>query len=439
MKNKIFLFGGLLLMSSIQRTRKLALVDCNSFYVSCERLFNPRIRRKPVVVLSNNDGCIISRSNEAKALGIKMGEPYFKAKDIIVKNKVEVFSSNYSLYGDLSRRVMRTLKRFNSEIEVYSIDEAFLDLSNFLDSEVEKVGKEIRETVLQWTGIPTSIGIAKTKTLSKIANHIAKKKQSGVTSLIGIENLDPVLEKIEINDVWGVGRQLTKFYQKNGIYNAKQLKNKSNTWIKKSSNVLGSRTAMELRGIPCINLETTQTKRKSCVVSRSFGKRIEKFQELKEAVANYCLNASEKIRSESLVAKAITVFVRTSPFQRNFGYYSNAKTIDFPIATNNSIETVKTAVNILEKIFKNGYQYQKAGVMLTGLRNDDGRKNLFSSEKDEKIDSLMRSIDNTNYRYGRSTLSLASAGVQKKWNMRRQYSSKIDTADFYCLPKIKAI
>ncbi len=426
-------------MSSIQRTKKLALVDCNSFYVSCERLFNPKIRKKPVVVLSNNDGCIISRSNEAKALGIKMGEPYFKAKNIIIKNKVEVFSSNYSLYGDLSRRVMRTLKRFNSEIEVYSIDEAFLDLSNFPDNEVEKVGKEIRETVLQWTGIPTSIGIAKTKTLSKVANHIAKKKISGVTSLIGIENIDPILEKIDINDVWGVGRQLTKFYQKNGIYNAKQLKNKSNTWIKKSSNVLSSRTAMELRGIPCINLETTQTKRKSCVVSRSFGKRIETFQELKEAIANYCLNASEKIRSESLVAKAITVFVRTSPFQRNYGYYSNAKTIDFPIATNNSIETVKTAVSILENIFKNGYQYQKAGVMLTGLRNDDGRKNLFSSEKDEKINSLMRSIDNTNYRYGRSTLSLASAGVQKRWNMRRQYSSKIDTADFYSLPKIKAI
>ena len=426
-------------MSSIQRTKKIALVDCNSFYVSCERLFNPKIRRKPVVVLSNNDGCVISRSNEAKALGIKMGEPYFKTKDIIIKNKVEVFSSNYSLYGDLSRRVMRTLKRFNSEIEVYSIDEAFLDLSNFPDNEVEKIGKEIRETVLQWTGIPTSVGIAKTKTLSKIANHIAKKKISGVVSLIGVENIDPILEKIDINDVWGVGRQLTKFYQKNGIYNAKQLKNKSNTWIKKSSNVLGSRTAMELRGIPCINLETTTTKRKSCVVSRSFGKRVEKFQELKEAVANYCLNASEKVRSESLVAKAITIFVRTSPFQRNYGYYSNAETVDFPIATNNSIEIVKTAVNILEKIFKNGYQYQKAGVMLTGLCDDDRKKNLFSSEKDEKINSLMRSIDNTNYRYGRSTLSLASAGVQKKWNMKREYSSKIDTADFYSLPKIKAI
>ena len=425
-------------MSSTQYTKKIALVDCNSFYVSCERLFNPKIRKKPVVVLSNNDGCIISRSNEAKALGIKMGEPYFKAKDIILKNNVQVFSSNYSLYGDISRRVMRTLKRFNSDIEIYSIDEAFLDLSNFTDEEVENVGKEIRATVLQWTGIPTSIGIAKTKTLSKVANHIAKKTQSGVTSLIGIENIDPILEKVEINDVWGVGKQLTKFYQKHGIYNAKQLKNKSNTWIKKSSNVLSSRTAMELRGIPCIDLETTTSKRKSCVVSRSFGKRIEKFQELREAVANYCLNASEKIRSESLVAKAITVFVRTSPFQRNFGYYSNSKTVDFPIATNNSIETVKTAVSILESIFKNGYRYQKAGVMLTGLSNADGKKNLFSSEKDEKINSLMRSIDNTNYRYGRATLSLASAGVHKKWNMRREYSSKIDTADFYCLPTIRA-
>ena len=426
-------------MSSIQRTKKIGLVDCNSFYVSCERLFNPRIRKKPVVVLSNNDGCIISRSNEAKALGIKMGEPYFKAKDIIVKNKVEVFSSNYSLYGDLSRRVMRTLKRFNSDIEIYSIDEAFMDLSNFPDKEVEEVGKEIRNTVLQWTGIPTSIGIAKTKTLSKVANHIAKKKLSGVTSLIGIENIDPILEKIDINDIWGVGKQLTKFYQKHGIYNAKQLKNKSNTWIKKSSNVLSSRTAMELRGISCIGLETTTSKRKSCVVSRSFGKRIESFQELKEAVASYCLNASEKIRSESLVAKAITVFVRTSPFQRNFGYYSNSKTIDFAIATNNSIEIVKNAISVLESIYKNGYRYQKAGIILTGLSNAKDKSNLFSSQKDERINSLMRSIDNTNYRYGRSTLSLASAGIHKKWNMRREHSSKIDTADFYCLPTIKAI
>ena len=426
-------------MSSTQYTKKIGLIDCNSFYVSCERLFNPKIRKKPVVVLSNNDGCIISRSNEAKALGIKMGEPYFKAKDIIIKNNVNVFSSNYSLYGDLSIRVMRTLKRFNSDIEVYSIDEAFMDLSNFSDKEIEEVGKEIRSTVLKWTGIPTSIGIAKTKTLSKVANHIAKKTKAGVTSLIGIENLDPILEKVEINDVWGVGRQLTKFYQKNGIYNAKQLKNKSNTWIKKCSNVLSSRTAMELRGISCIELEKTTSKRKSCVVSRSFGKRVENFQELKEAVASYCLNASEKLRSENLVAKALTVFVRTSPFQRNFGYYSNSKTIDFPIATNNSIETVKTAITILESIYKNGYRYQKAGVMFSGLSDENSKENLFASEKDEKINKLMRSIDKTNFRFGRRTLSIASAGIRKKWFMKREHSSKIDTADFYCIPTIKAI
>ena len=425
-------------MSFTQHTKKIALVDCNSFYVSCERLFNPKLRNKPVVVLSNNDGCIISRSTEAKALGIKMGEPYFKAKNIIIKNNVKVFSSNYSLYGDLSRRVMRTLKRFNSEMEVYSIDEAFLDLSNFPDNEIEGVGKEIRSIVLKWTGIPTSIGIAKTKTLSKVANHIAKKKQSGVVSLIGVENIDPILEKVEVNDIWGVGKQLTKFYHKNGIYNAKQLKNKSNTWIKKSSNVLSSRTAMELKGISCIGLEKTSAKRKSCVVSRSFGQRIEDFQELKEAVASYSLNASEKIRSEALVAKSITIFIRTSPFQSRYGFYSNSKTIDFPIATNNSIEIVKAALSGLETIFKTGYSYQKAGVLLSHLSNSSNRKNLFSSIQDEKINTLMKSIDNTNYRYGRSTLSLASAGVHKKWNMRRKHSSKIDTADFYCLPTIKA-
>ena len=426
-------------MSYTQYTKKLALIDCNSFYVSCERLFNPKIRKKPVVVLSNNDGCIISRSNEAKALGIKMGEPYFKARDIIVKNKVEVFSSNYSLYGDLSRRVMRTLKRFNSEIEVYSIDEAFLDLSNFSDDEVKDVGKEIRNTVLQWTGIPTSIGIAKTKTLSKIANHIAKKQKSGVVSLVGIENLDPILEKIEIGDVWGVGRQLTKFYKKHNIYNAKQLKNISNTWIKKCNNVLSSRTAMELRGVPCISIETQKTKRKSCCVSRSFGQRVEKFEELKESVTSYCLNAAEKIRSETLVCKSVTVFVRTSPFQNKGIFYSNSGSIDFPTATNNSLEIVKAAIQALTGIFKNGYKYQKAGIILSGLSNEEDKTNLFSDIKDEKIKTLMNSIDNTNYRYGRSTISLASAGISKRWNMGRQYSSKIDTADFYCLPKIKAI
>ena len=426
-------------MSSTQHTKKIALVDCNSFYVSCERLFKPSLIRKPVIVLSSNDGCIISRSNEAKALGIKMGDPYFKAKEIIKKNNVHVFSSNYSLYGDMSRRVMKTLKYFGTEIEVYSIDEAFLDLTGISDELVELFGKKIRNTILEWTGIPTSIGIASTKTLSKVANHIAKKEKSGIVSLINTKDIDIILEKININDVWGVGRQLTKFYITNNISNAKQLKNISNTWIKKSSNVLSSRTAMELRGISCISLETHQTKRKSCCVSRSFGKKVEKFQDLRESITTHCLNAAEKIRSESLLAKSITILIRTSPFQNKEIYYSNSKTIDFPIATDNSIEIVKTALIGLKSIFKEGFQYQKSGITLSGLSSPENNKNLFSSIKKDKIKNLMQSIDYTNYRYGRSTLSLADADINKKLKIRKQFSSKIDTADFYRLPTIRTI
>ena len=423
-------------MSFIQNTKKIALVDCNSFYVSCERLFKPSIMKKPVVVLSSNDGCIISRSTEAKALGVKMGDPYFKAKEIITENDVHVFSSNHSLYGDISRRVMRTLRYFTPEIEIYSIDEAFLDLTNFPNDLLELFGKKIRNTILEWTGIPTSIGIATTKTLSKVANHIAKTNKSGVVSLVNAKDLDPILEKIKINDIWGVGRQLSKFYIKNGIENAKQLKNVSNAWIRKSSNVLSSRTAMELRGIPCISFEIREAKRKSCCVSRSFDKKVENFQELKESIAAHCLNAAEKIRSESLLTKSITVSIRTSPFQDKKIYYSNSKTIDFPVATDDSIEIVKNALVGLKLIFKEGYKYQKSGIVLSGSEKID---DLFDSLKKHKIKKLMESIDYTNHKYGRSTLSLADAGLNKKWNLRRKYSSKIDTADFHYLPTIRAI
>ena len=419
-------------------TKKIALIDCNSFYVSCERLFKPSLIKKPVIVLSNNDGCIISRSSEAKALGIKMGEPYFKAKKIIAKNNVHVFSSNYSLYGDISRRVMKTLKHFAPEMEIYSIDEAFLNLTIVPDEEVLQFGKKIRETILQWVGIPTSIGIATTKTLSKIANHIAKKEKSGVVSLVNKKNIDRILEKIEIRDVWGVGRQLSKFYINNGIFNANQLKNISNNWIKKNSNVLGSRTAMELRGASCISLEITQSKRKSCCVSRSFGKKVERLQELKESITNHCLNAAEKIRSESLLTKSITIFIRTSPFQKMEIHYSNSKTIDFPIATDNSIEIVKSAILGLKLIFKKGYKYQKSGIILSGLYESKSyNNNLFSSTKDKKTKDLMRSIDYTNFRYGRSTLSLAVALSKEKWKTKKQYFSKIDTTNFDCLPTVK--
>ena len=417
---------------------KIALVDCNSFYVSCERLFNPSIIKKPVIVLSSNDGCVISRSTEAKALDIKMGEPYFKVEKIVKKNDVKIFSSNYSLYGDISRRVMKILKNFAPEMEIYSIDEAFLNLSSVSDDEILQFGKKIRDTILQWVAIPTSIGIATTKTLSKIANHIAKKEESGVVSFIKKENIDHILEKVEIRDVWGVGRQLSKFYINNGIFNANQLKNVSNNWIKKNSNVLSSRTAMELRGASCISLEIAQPKRKSCCVSRSFGKKVENLQELKGSITNHCLNAAEKIRSESLLTKSITIFIRTSSFQKIAKHYSNSKTIDFPIATDNSIEIVRNAIFGLKSIFKKGYKYQKSGIILSGLcESKNYNDNLFSSTEDKKTKNLMKSIDYTNFKYGRSTLSLAVAVSNKKWKTKRQHFSKIDTADFDCLPIIK--
>ena len=425
-------------MSSIKYTtkkNKIALVDCNSFYVSCERLFNPKIQKKAVVVLSNNDGCVISRSREAKDLGIKMGEPYFKVKDLVKRNKVEVYSSNYALYGDISRRVMKVLKTFSPKVEIYSIDEAFIDLSFIDEKGVEDYGREIRSRVLKWTGIPTSVGIASTKTLSKVANHIAKKEKAGVIYLN--TNIDEKLKKFPIEDVWGVGKQLSKFYRKNNIGNAYDLKNVSNTWVKKGTNVLGAKTAMELRGIPCIDLQIDQEKRKNCCVSRSFGRKVKDLSELEESVITHCLNAAEKIRADDQIAKTITVFIRTSPFDKNRRYYSNSKTIDLAIPTSNSIELIKNAVKALTDIYKYGYAYQKAGIILSGLKDaNQNDQNLLTPLLENKSKKLMKAIDYTNTKYGRYAISIAQAGLSKGWKMRREHSSKIDTASFDSLPKI---
>ena len=415
--------------------KKIALIDCNSFYVSCERLFNPKIKNVPVVVLSNNDGCVISRSTEAKKLGIKMGEPYFKVKELVRKNNVQIFSSNYSLYGDLSRRVMKVLKGFSDKIEIYSIDEAFIDLSHIKDENIEDYGKKIRERILKWTGIPTSVGISCTKTLSKVANHVAKKNKTGVIFLK--DNIDDVLKNFDISDIWGVGRQLSRLYIKNGINNAYKLKNISNSWVKKSTNVLGAKTVMELRGISCINLETEETKRKSCCVSRSFGRKVESLDKLKESITTHCLNAAEKIRNDNQTTRSITVFIRTSPFDKNRKYYSNSLTIDLPVATNNSLELVKVAIEGLKKIYKYGYFYQKAGIILSKL-GEAGEKNLnlLTPILENKSQTLMKAIDVTNAKYGRNVISVAQAGINNSWKMRREHSSKIDTASFDSLPKI---
>ena len=415
--------------------KKVALIDCNSFYVSCERLFNPKIQNVPVVVLSNNDGCVISRSIEAKKIGIKMGEPYFKVRDLVKKNDVQIFSSNYSLYGDLSRRVMKVLKGFSDKIEIYSIDEAFLDLSYIKDDKVEEYGKMIRDRVLKWTGIPTSVGISSTKTLSKVANHVAKKNKAGVIFLK--KNIDDVLKDFDIADVWGVGKQLSKLYKKNGLDNAYKLKNISNTWVKKNTNVLGAKTVMELRGISCINLEIQETKRKSCCVSRSFGKKVESLEKLRESITTHCLNAAEKIRADKQTTRAITVFIRTSPFDKNRKYYSNSITIDLPVATSNSLELVKEAINGLKKIYKYGYFYQKTGIILSKLNESNQKEfNLLAPIMENRSHTLMKAIDFTNAKYGRNAISIAQAGINNTWKMRRMYSSKIDTASFDLLPKI---
>ncbi len=423
-------------MSFINNSKKkVALIDCNSFYVSCERLFNPKIQNVPVVVLSNNDGCVISRSTEAKKIGIKMGEPYFKVKELVIKNNVKIFSSNYALYGDLSRRVMKVLKGFTDKIEIYSIDEAFIDLTHIKDNQAEEYGKKIRERVLKWTGIPTSVGISSTKTLSKVANHIAKRNKAGVIYLK--ENIDNALKDFDISDIWGVGKQLSKLYVKNGINNAYELKNISNTWVKKSTNVLGAKTVMELRGIPCINLQTEETKRKSCCVSRSFGKKVESLDKLKESITTHCLNAAEKIRMDKQTTRAITIFIRTSPFDRNKKYYSNSITIELPVSTDNSLELVKTSIEGLNKIYKYGYYYQKAGIILSKLKDASEKElNLLTPILENKSKTLMKAIDFTNARYGRNAISIAQAGINKDWKMRREHSSKIDTASFDSLPKI---
>ena len=419
----------------------IALIDCNSFYVSCERLFNPKISQSPVVVLSNNDGCVIARSSEAKKIGIKMGEPYFKIKNIVTVNNVQVFSSNYALYGDISRRIMTILKNLFPIIEYYSIDEAFLDLSNMSIKNMNNFIIDIKKTIYQNTGIPVSIGVGSDKTLSKIANHLAKKNVEGVVDLTRLtqEEVNSILKNIDIEDVWGVGRQLSNLYKKNKINNAYELKYSSSSWIKKNTNVFGLKTVMELNGASCITLETSEKKkRKSCCVSKSFGNKVESFEELKEAVVTHCLNAAEKIREDEQLVKSVIVFIRTSPFDKHL-FLSRSEKIDLAISTDNSMILSRACVDALKKIFAKGYRYQKAGVVFLGLvNNNEYGQNLFVDKNSQKSNSLMKAIDSMNVKFGRNSLTLADSGVGHCWKMRRDHSSKIDTSHFDFLPTVKS-
>ena len=417
----------------------MALIDCNNFYASCERIFNPKLIGKSIVVLSNNDGCIIARSKEAKKLGIKMGEPYFKAKNIIKKNNVKVFSSNYSLYGDISQRVMETLSSFSSDIEIYSIDEAFLGLNGFENYELNTYCQHIRKKVKKWVGIPVSIGVGPTKTLSKIANNLAKQKNEykGVCILENLIEIKEGLKLTSIEDVWGIGRRLSLFLKKYNINNAYCFSQIDRGWVRKNMGVLGEKTYLELNGVSCLDLDLAISDKKSCCVSRSFNKPIEKLFDLEESISTYGSRVSEKIREEGLVAESMSVFILTNHFNRREKQYSNSIKLQLPFPTNNSIYIVKRALEGVRKIYRPGYRYKKAGVILYGLTRHNLTKGLLDYDR-EISDNMMEVIDKVNNRYGSATLKIASEGIEKIWKMKRENVSPCYTTRFNELVEVKS-
>ncbi len=403
-----------------------ALVDCNNFYVSCERVFQPKLKGKPVVVLSNNDGCVIARSEEAKALGIAMGTPYFQYKDLIERQGVYVCSSNYALYGDMSGRVMSVLAQCVHQIEVYSIDEAFLFLSDTGPVISTEYARQIRVMVKRWTGIPVSIGIGPTKTLAKIASKVAKKKPDcgGVFDITDHSDADQLLDGVPVADVWGVGRQYAKFLNHRGITTALHLKNAPDRWVLKHMTVMGLRMVLELRGISCIPLKTTPAPKKGISVSRSFGKSVEALDNLKEAIATYTTRAAEKLRADHLIASCVTVFLMTNMFSDG-PRYANSLTAECPIPTSYTPDLIHLSHQLLERIYRPGYRYQKTGVIFTGLVPEDRiQLNLFTPASSlDRNQELMHTVDRINGRWGSNTIFFAAAGIKQPWRMRRSMVS----------------
>jgi len=423
-----------------------ALIDCNNFYASCERVFNPLLENKPVIVLSNNDGCCVARSNEAKKLGIKMGEPFFKIKDLIEKNKVNVFSSNYELYGDISNRVVNTLFTFSPDVEVYSIDEAFVNLKNLAVSDYRNTGKQIREKILNWTGIPVSVGISPTKTLSKVANEFVKKNKSlnGVLSLIDYseEEIDNLLRELDVSDVWGIGRQYSKKLREDGINTAYDFKYSNPKYIQKIMTIGGIKTQQELKGISCIPIEYEIPDKKGICTSRSFGKNVATFNELKEAISTYTTTASEKLRLQNSKCFRITVFIRTNPFRINDKQYSNSCSYNFQEATQYTPDLIKAGITLLNKIYKSGYYYQKAGILLTEIiPQGKDQESLFNLDhlqyKNPKKDLVIQKVDEINSLFGNNTLIFGSSGIKKEWKIKSEKRSDRYTTCFKEILTIK--
>lgn len=411
-----------------------ALIDGNSFYASCERVFRPDLQHKPIVVLSNNDGCVITRTAEAKALGIKMGEPYFKLKHLERKHDIQIFSSNYELYADLSRRMMNTVATLVPRTEVYSIDECFADVAGMRD--LTQLGTEIRARVLQWVGIPTCVGIAPTKTLAKFCNRLAKKH----AQFKGVVNWNDWNENIqgralnseEVTEVWGIGRQIGQRLNQMGIYTAGDFARASTPSIRKAFGVVVERTQRELQGISCLEIEEVVPKRQQIIRSRSFGQSVKDIDGLQAALSSHVAEAASQLRKQQSVAATMQVFIHTNRFNTELPQYNGFNTINLPIGTCDTLKLDALAQAVLKQIYKPHYEYKKCGVVLSGIEHSAAQAQLdwLNPGDSEKRLKLMDCLDQLNERFGRKSIGNATGGLTQAWQMKRDSLSPMYTTSF---------
>ena len=418
-----------------------ALADVNSFYASCETVFRPDLKGRPVVVLSNNDGCVIARSAEAKKLGIKMGDPFFKMRDLFDKHNIVTFSSNYALYADMSSRVMTVLEEMSPAVEVYSIDEAFMNLQGVSNCQnLEEFGREVRAKVLQWTGLTVGVGIAPTKTLAKLANHAAKKwtKTGGVVDLSLLARQRKLMALVEVGDVWGVGRRISKKLNDMGIKTALQLADAPTPLIRKHFNIVLERTVRELRGEPCLELEEFAPTKQQIVCSRSFGDRVTEYELMREAICSHAVRAAEKLRGERQYCRHISAFVKTSPFAVNEVYFGKTAGTKLQMPTQDSRDIVAAATKCLDAIWQDGHRFQKCGVMLGDFYSQGvAQLGLFDEYKPRSnSEQLMAVLDGINHS-GKGRVWFAGQGIQKSWEMKRQMLSPAYTTRFSDLMRVK--
>jgi DNA polymerase V len=420
----------------------IALCDVNNFYVSCERVFHPGLRHRPVIVLSNNDGCAVARSNEVKNLGIKMGAPLHQIQDLVRRHKIAVFSSNYVLYGDMSNRVDDIIGLYSDQVENYSIDESFIRFHGFEHLNLTRHCQQLVQQIDQWLGLPVCVGLAPSKTLAKIANHYAKKLKvdGSVLNLSHEYHIKQALEHLPVGEIWGVGRRISAQLNQMGIETALQLRDADRKTLRKRFSVNMERTIMELRGVSCIEFDADPEKKKEIVCTRSFGNKSEDYQLLKEAVAYHVSRGCVTLREQGSVAACLTVGIKTNPFSKNDRQYSNSITLQLPQPSDYTGHFLAAAAHGLRKIFRQGFQYKKVGIMLSGL-SDKGsvQQDLFNPQPvSRKNDQLMQVMDRINDRYGKGKLRSGTEGFSKQWVMRSEKKSAAFTTRWEELITIKS-